>query len=199
MRQRIAAVAAALTLALGVNGFAQSSHWEIDPAHSNASFTVRHMMVSNVRGEFAKLAGGLEVAGDDPTTTKVNVSIDAGSIDTREPKRDAHLRSADFLDVAKFPTITFTSKKVERAGEGRFKIVGDLTIHGVTKEVTLDVEELTPAVKDLNGNLRVGAHATTHINRKEFGLVWNMALEAGGVLVGDEVNITIDVELIKKA
>lgn len=199
MKHRIAAVAAALTLALGIKGFAQSSHWEIDPAHSNASFTVRHMMVSNVRGEFAKLAGGLEVMGDDPTTAKVNVSIDAGSIDTREPKRDAHLRSADFFDVARFPTLTFTSKKVELAGEGRLKIVGDLTIHGVTKEVTLDVEELTPAVKDLNGNLRVGAHATTRINRKEFGLVWNMALEAGGVLVGDDVNITIDVELIKKA
>ena len=156
-------------------------------------------MVSNVRGEFAKLAGGLEVVGDDPTTAKVNVTIDAGSVNSREPKRDAHIRSADFFDVAKFPTITFTSKKVERAGEGRLKLVGDLTIHGVTKEVTLDVEELTPAVKDLYGNLRVGAHATTRVNRKEFGLLWNMPLEAGGVLAGDDVSITIDVELIKKA
>jgi polyisoprenoid-binding protein YceI len=199
MTHRIAAIAAALALALGANGFPQSSRWEIDPAHSNASFTVRHLMVSNVRGEFTKLAGGLEVAGDDPTTAKVNVTIDAGSVNTREPKRDAHLRSADFFDVARFPTITFTSKKVERAGEGRLKLVGDLTIHGVTKEVTLDVEELTPAVKDLNGNVRVGAHATTRIDRKEFGLLWNVALEAGGVLVGDDVKITIDVELIKKA
>ena len=199
MTHRIAAAAAALTLAFGANGFAQSSHWEIDPAHSSASFTVRHMMVSNVRGEFTKLAGSLEVVGDDPTTAKVNISIDAGSISTREPKRDAHLRSADFFDVAKFPTITFTSKKVERVGEGRLKLVGNLTIHGVTKEVTLDVEELTPTVKDLNGNLRVGAHATARINRNEFGLLWNMPLEAGGVLVGDDVNITIDVELIKRA
>ncbi len=199
MLHRIAAVAAALTLAVGANGFAQTSHWEIDPAHSNASFTVRHMMVSNVRGEFTKLAGGLEVMGDDPTTAKVNVTIDAGSLNTREPKRDAHLRSADFFDVAKFPTITFTSKKVERTGEGRLKLAGDLTIHGVTREVTLDVEELTPVVKDLNGNFRVGAHATTRISRKEFGLLWNVPLEGGGVLVGDDVNITIDVELIKKA
>jgi polyisoprenoid-binding protein YceI len=199
MKHRIAAVAAALTLALGASGFAQTSRWEIDPAHSNASFTVRHMMVSNVRGEFTKLAGGLEVVGDDPTTAKVNVSIDAGSVNTREPKRDAHLRSTDFLDVARFPTVTFTSKKVERAAEGRLKLVGDLTIHGVTREAALDVEELTPVVKDLNGNFRIGAHATTRIGRKEFGLLWNVALEAGGVLVGDDVNITIDVELIKKA
>src|SRR5512136_723542 len=198
MTHRITAVAAALTLALGANGFAQPSHWEIDPAHSNASFTVRHMMVSNVRGEFTKLAGGLEVVGDDPTTAKVNVTIDAGSLNTREPKRDAHLRSADFFDVARFPTITFTSKKVERPGDGRLKLVGDLTIHGVTREVALDVEELTPMVKDMNGNFRVGAHATTRVNRKEFGLLWNVALEGGGVLVGDEVNITIDVELVKK-
>lgn len=199
MKHRILALTSALTLALGATGFAQTSRWEIDPAHSNASFTVRHLMVSNVRGEFTKLAGGLEVVGDDPTTAKVNVTIDAGSVNTREPKRDAHLRSADFFDVAKFPTITFTSKKVERAGEGRLKLVGDLTIHGVTKEVTLDVEELTPATKDPWGSVRVGAHATTKINRKDFGLLWNVALESGGVLVGEDVNITIDVELIKKA
>ncbi|MCJ7442477.1 MAG: YceI family protein [Thermoanaerobaculaceae bacterium] len=199
MTHRIAAVAAALTLALGADGFAQTSRWEIDPAHSNASFTVRHMMVSNVRGEFTKLAGGVDVVGDDPTTAKVVVTIDAASINTREPKRDAHLRSADFFDADRFPTITFTSKKIERAGEGRLKLVGHLTMHGVTKEVTLDIEELTPEVKDPGGNLRVGAHATTRINRKDFGLLWNRILASGGVLVGDEVAITIDVELVKKA
>jgi polyisoprenoid-binding protein YceI len=199
MTHRIAAIAAALTLALGANGFAQTSRWEIDPAHSNASFTVRHMMVSNVRGEFTKLAGVVDVVGDDPTTAKVAVTIDAASISTREPKRDAHLRSAEFFDVDKFPTITFTSKKIKRAGEGRLKLVGDLTMHGVTKEVTLDIEELTPEVKDPGGNLRVGAHATARINRKDFGLLWNKVLQAGGVLVGDEVAITIDVELVKKA
>jgi polyisoprenoid-binding protein YceI len=155
-------------------------------------------MVSNVRGEFAKLAGGREVVGDDPTTAKLSVTIDAGSVKTRAPKRDTHLRSADFFDVAKFPTITFTSEKVERTEEGRLKLLGDLAIHGVTKEVALDLEELTPAVKDLNGNPRVGTHATTRINRKERGL-WNMPLEAGAVVVGDDVSITIDMELIRKA
>jgi polyisoprenoid-binding protein YceI len=191
-------VAAGLIFGLAASGFAQSARWEIDPAHSNASFTVRHMMVSNVRGEFAKLAGGVDVVGDDPTTAKVAVTIDAASISTREPKRDAHLRSADFFAVEKFPTITFSSKRIERAEEGQLKLVGDLTMHGVTREVALDVEELTPAVKDPGGNLRVGAHATARINRKDFGLLWNRELEAGGVLVGDEVAITIDVELVKK-
>jgi len=198
MRHRTLVSAAALMLGLAASGFAQTARWEIDPAHSNASFTVRHMMVSNVRGEFTKLNGGIDVVGDDPTTAKVAVTIDAASISTREPKRDAHLRSADFFDVEKFLTITFTSKKVERVGEGRLKLVGDLTMHGVTKEIALDVEELTPAVKDPGGNLRVGAHATARINRKDFGLLWNRALEAGGVLVGDEVAITIDVELVRK-
>lgn len=199
MRHRNTTVAAALALGLAASGLAQTARWELDPAHSNASFTVRHMMVSNVRGEFTKLAGGVDVVSDDPTTAKVAVTIDAASINTREPKRDTHLRSADFFDVARFPTITFTSKKVERAGEGQYRLVGDLTIHGVTKEVTLDVEDLTPAVKDPGGNLRAGAHATTRINRKDFGLHWNKVLEAGGVLVGDEVSITIEVELVKKA
>jgi len=199
MKHRIPALTAVLALTVAANGLAQTARWEIDPAHSNASFTVRHMMVSNVRGEFTKLAGGVDVVGDDPTTAKVAVTIDAASINTREPKRDAHLRSADFFDVDKFPTITFTSKKIERAGEGRLKLVGHLTMHGVTKEVTLDIEELTPEVKDPGGNLRVGAHATTRINRKDFGLLWNRILESGGVLVGDEVAITIDVELVKKA
>jgi polyisoprenoid-binding protein YceI len=199
MNHRISALTAALALVLAADGLAQTARWEIDLAHSNASFTVRHMMVSNVRGEFTKLAGGVDVVGDDPTTAKVVVTIDAASINTREPKRDAHLRSAEFFDVDRFPTITFTSKKIERAGEGRLKLVGDLTIHGVTKQVTLDVEELTPEVRDPGGNLRVGAHATARINRKDFGLLWNRTLESGGVLVGDEVAITIDVELVKKA
>ena len=155
-------------------------------------------------GRFARwcepaLAGGVEVVGNDPTTAKVIVTIDAASINTREPRRDDHLRSTDFFDVARFPAITFTSRKIERVGEGRFKLVGDLTMHGVTKEVTLAVEDLTPAVKDPGGNLRVGAHATNRINCKDFGQLWNKVLEAGGVLVGDDVAITIEVELVKKA
>jgi len=199
MTHRIPALTAALALTLAANALAQTVRWEIDPAHSNASFTVRHMMVSNVRGEFTRLAGGVDVVGDDPTNAKVAVTIEAASVNTREPKRDAHLRSADFFDVEKFPTITFTSKKVERAGEGRLKLVGHLTMHGVTREVTLDIEELTSEVKDMAGSVRVGAHATTRINRKDFGLLWNRILESGGVLVDDEVAITIDVELVKKA
>ena len=186
-------------LALATGAFAQTSKWEIDPAHSVAAFSVRHMMVSNVRGEFTRLAGTLEGTGSDVTTARINVTIDPASVNTREPKRDAHLMSPDFFDVAKYPSLTFVSKKVERAGEGRLKVIGDLTIHGVTKQVVLDVDGPTPEVKDPWGGVRVGAHATAAINRKDFGLLWNKALEAGGVLVGDDVAITIDVELVKKS
>jgi polyisoprenoid-binding protein YceI len=190
---------ATVALALAAGAFAQTARWEIDPAHSNVSFTVRHLMVSNVRGEFTKLAGGVDLVGTDPTTAKVAVTIEATSVNTREPKRDDHLRSADFFDAAKFPTLTFVSKKVVSAGEGRLKMTGDLTIHGVTREVTFDVDSVTPPMKDPWGGTRAGAHATATIQRKDFGLIWNKALETGGVLVGDDVNIAIDVELVKKA
>ena len=190
---------ATVALALAAGAFAQTARWEIDPAHSNVSFTVRHLMVSNVRGEFTKLAGGIDLVGTDPTTAKVAVTIEATSVNTREPKRDDHLRSADFFDAAKFPTLTFVSKKVVSAGEGRLKMTGDLTIHGVTREVTFDVDSVTPPMKDPWGGTRAGAHATATIQRKDFGLIWNKALETGGVLVGDDVNIAIDVELVKKA
>lgn len=190
---------ATVALALAAGAFAQTARWEIDPAHSNVSFTVRHLMVSNVRGEFTKLAGGIDVVGTDPTTAKVAVTIEATSVNTREPKRDDHLRSGDFFDAAKFPTLTFVSKKVVSAGEGRLKMTGDLTIHGVTREVTFDVDSLTSPMKDPWGGTRAGAHATATIQRKDFGLIWNKALETGGVLVGDDVNIAIDVELVKKA
>jgi polyisoprenoid-binding protein YceI len=199
MKHRKVAVIATVALALAAGAFAQTARWEIDPAHSNVSFTVRHLMVSNVRGEFTKLAGGIDVVGNDPTTAKVSVTIEVGSVSTREPKRDDHLRSADFLDVAKFPTLTFVSKKIVAAADGRLKMAGDLTIHGVTREVTFDVDSLTPPMKDPWGGTRAGAHATATVQRKDFGLVWNKALEAGGVLVGDDVNIAIDVELVKKA
>ena len=197
MRHRNLAILTIASLTLATGAFAQTSHWDIDPAHSVVGFSVRHMMVSNVRGEFTKLTGSLEGTGNDVTTAKISVTIDATSVNTREPKRDAHLSSPDFFDVAKYPTLTFVSKKVEKAGEGKLKVTGDLTIHGVTKEVVLDVEGPTPEMKDPWGGIRVGAHATTAINRKDFGLLWNKTLEAGGVLVGDEVAITIDVELVK--
>ena len=198
MKHRISALLTVAGLALATGALAQTSHWDVDPVHSVVSFSVRHMMVSNVRGEFTKFSGALEGTAGDVTTAKLNVTIDAASVNTREPKRDSHLMSPDFFDVAKFPTLTFVSKKVTRAGEGKLKVTGDLTIHGVTKEVVLDVDGPTPEMKDPWGGMRVGAHATTTVNRKDFGLLWNKALEAGGVLVGDEVAISIDVELVKK-
>jgi polyisoprenoid-binding protein YceI len=155
------------------------------------------MMISNVRGGFTKVEGTIEYDAANVAATKIDVSIDASSIDTREPQRDGHLKSADFLDVEKFPAITFKSKKVEAAGEGELKVTGDLTIHGTTKEVVLDVEGPTPEAKDPFGNVRVGASGKTKIKRSEFGLTWNAALETGGFLVGDELKIELDVSAIR--
>ena len=177
---------------------AGASTWQIDPNHTSVDFAVRHLMVSTVRGQFAKTAGSAESDDQDYSKAKVTATIDADSIDTRVAKRDAHLKSPDFLDVAKYPTITFASKRVEKAGEGHWKVVGDLTLHGVTREVTLDVEGPSAPVKDPMGGIRAGAHATTKINRSDFGIAWNKALDGGGVLVGDEVAISIDVEAVKQ-
>jgi len=175
---------------------APTHRWTIDPSHSSATFTVKHMMITNVRGEFQKLSGDVVYDPNKLEASKVNVSIDVASINTREEKRDAHLRSADFFDVENFPAITFASKAVRRNDKG-FDIVGDLTIHGTSREVTLTVDELTAPQADPWGNQRMGATAHTKIRRSEFGMVWNAALEAGGVLVGDEIKIAIDVSLIK--
>ena len=172
--------------------------YTIDPAHSVADFKVRHLMVSNVRGEFSGVRGTVQYDPQNPANSKLEATIDAASIQTRDAQRDAHLKSADFLDVEKFPAITFVSKKVTRKGDEEYKVVGDLTIHGVTKEVTLDVDGPTPEVKDPWGTVRTGASAKTKINRKDFGLVWNVALETGGVLVGDDIHIQIDLELMKQ-
>ena len=175
------------------------TEWTIDPAHSAAHFSVRHLMISNVRGEFSKLSGTVILDPADPTRSTVEVSADASSINTREPQRDEHLRSADFLDVANHPTISFRSKRVVPDGPDNYKLTGDLTIRGVTKEVTFDVEGPTPPVKDPWGNVRAGVTATAKINRKDFGLVWNALVEGGGVMVGDQVTITVEAELIQKA
>jgi len=177
---------------------AQTSPWQIDASHSAAQFAVKHMMVSTVRGQFNKLSGTIAWDGKSFTTASVDITIDAASVDTREPKRDDHLRSADFFDVAKFPTATFKSTRIEPAGQGRLKMSGDLTLRGVTKPVVFDVTGPTAAIKDPGGNQRAGATATTTINRKDFGLVWNRALDSGGVVVGEEVTITVDVELISR-
>jgi polyisoprenoid-binding protein YceI len=175
------------------------TQWQIDPAHSAAHFSVRHLMISNVRGEFTKLTGSAQINPADPSKSSVEVTIEAGSLNTREPQRDEHLRSSDFFDVAKYPTLTFRSKRIEALGPEDFKLTGDLTIHGVTKEVTFDGEGPTPSVKDPWGNIRAGVTASAKINRKNFGLVWNAVTEAGGVVVGDEVKITIEAELIQVA
>ena len=155
-------------------------------------------MVSNVKGSFNKFTGTVEINDKDISKSKVEVIIDTNSINTNVEKRDEHLRSADFFDVAKYPTMTFVSRKVVAAGAGHLKVTGDMTLHGVTKEVVLDVEGPTPDSKDPWGNIRKGATATTKINRKDFGLLWNAALETGGVVVGDDVIITLEIELIKK-
>ena len=169
--------------------------WNIDPAHSNAQFSVRHMMISNVKGEFTKVSGQVRFDPGKPETLSAEAAIDVSTINTREHDRDNHLKSPDFFHVEEFPTITFKSKRAEKSSDG-VKLTGDLTIHGVTRQVTLNVEGPTPPTKDPWGNTRVGASAATKINRKDFGLTWNQALETGGVLVGDEIKITIDVELL---
>lgn len=188
----------AASLLLTAPALAQDSAWKIDPAHTNAQFTVRHMMISNVRGEFNNTTGTADFDGNDPSKAKVEATIDVSSINTREPKRDEHLKGPDFFDAAKYPNIKFVSKKIEKAADGKYKMTGDLTIHGVTKEVVLDVDGPSPMIKDPHGNQRVGASATTKINRKDFGLTWNGALDTGGALIGDDIGITIDVELMKK-
>jgi polyisoprenoid-binding protein YceI len=171
--------------------------WEIDPAHSSANFSIRHMMIAKVHGGFTKLAGKLRLDRNDLANSEIEATIDAASIDTREAKRDEHLRSADFFDVEKYPSITFQSKSFAE-GDAALEVVGDLTIHGVTKEVTLEIEGLDSEMKDPWGNTKIGASATTKIKRKDFGLNWNAALEAGGVLVGDDVTISLDIQFTKK-
>jgi polyisoprenoid-binding protein YceI len=171
--------------------------YKIDPAHSKAHFVVRHMMITNVRGSFSGLQGTVGYDRENPSASSVDVTIDATTIDTQEPDRDKHLRSADFLDVEKYPTITFKSKSVTKVGDGELQVKGDLTIHGVTREVVLNVEGPTPENKDPWGNTRIGASATTKIKRSDFGLTYNAALETGGILIGDDVKIELEVSLIK--
>jgi polyisoprenoid-binding protein YceI len=173
------------------------STWNVDPVHSVAQFKVKHMMISNVKGEFTRMSGKLELNSADLTKSRVEASIDAASINTREPDRDAHLKSADFLDVAKFSTLTFKSTAVSKKGDGEYLVDGDLTIHGVTRKVVFDVEGPSAPIKDPWGGIRIGLSATTHIKRKDFGLTYNAALETGGILIGEDVAITLDVQFIK--
>ena len=172
--------------------------WNIDTSHSGINFSVRHMVIAKVRGTFNRFSGTVELDDANPAASKVSVRIDATSIDTREEKRDAHLRSADFFDVENHPELTFTSTKIEKLDGDDYRVTGDLTIHGVTKEVVLDAESLG-AGKDPWGNDRIAFSATTSVNRKDFGLTWNQALETGGVLVGEKIEIALDVQAVKAA
>jgi polyisoprenoid-binding protein YceI len=188
------AIATLAVLAAPLTGAA--AEWQFDSAHTSAQFAVRHLMVSTVRGAFSGITGTANFDDKDFTKSSVKVSIPVSSVDTREPKRDTHLKSPDFFDAEKFPTINFQSTKVMAAGtDGKFKIEGNLTIHGVTKPVVLEVE-MTPELKG-PGGLRRGVSASTKVNRKDFGLMWNRPLEQGGVLVGDDVTIQIDAELVQ--
>lgn len=190
--------AAALAAALALPGAAATSTWQIDPNHSAAQFAVRHLAISTVRGAFTKVTGTVQLDSQDISKSSVEVTIDAASVDTRVADRDKDLRSDHFFDVAKYPTITFKSTKVEQVEPGKLKVTGDLTIHGVTKPVVLDVEGPTAPVKDPWGNQRAAVNATTKINRQDFGVKWNATMDGGGVVVGDDVAITIDAELVQK-
>ncbi len=191
---KIIATAAILAMPAVVS----AAPWSIDAEHSSVGFKIRHMMVSNVKGDFTKFSGNVDIDDKDLSKTKVDAVIETASINTNVAKRDEHLKSPDFFDVVKYPTMTFVSKKVKKEGGNKLKIYGQLTMHGVTREVVLDVQGLDKSFKDPWGNIKRGASATTKINRKDFGLVWNKAMETGGVMVGDEVNIALEIELLKK-
>src|ERR1019366_3268851 len=171
-----------------------TTSWKLDPTHSAAEFKVKHMMISNVKGTFPKVSGVLTLDEADLTKSSVEATIEVASIETRDAQRDTHLKSADFFDVEKYPTMSFKSTKVTQTGAGEGTVEGDLTIRDVTKPVVFEVEGPTEETKDPWGNLRVGVEATTKISRKEFGLTWSAPLEAGGVMLGDEVTITLEVE-----
>jgi polyisoprenoid-binding protein YceI len=171
--------------------------WKIDPAHTVAEFKVKHMMIANVKGTIKGITGDLTEHTTDASLSSIEAALDVSTLNTGEPQRDGHLKSPDFLELEKYPIITFKSTQVERKGEDEYAVTGDLTIHGVTRPVTLSVEGPTPPQKDPWGNVRIGLEATTKIDRKDFGLTWNTALETGGILVGDTVHITIEAEFIK--
>ena len=182
---------------VAVSGHAAT--WEADPAHSTVGFAIRHMMISTVRGQFHTFIATATGDPTAPTGATIEATIDVASIDTGNAKRDGHLKSADFFDAEKLPKITFTSKKIEAAGAGKVKVTGDLTLHGVTKEVVLDVEGPSATIKDPMGNTKAGAHVQTRINRKDFGIGWNKAMDGGGIMLGEDVDISIDIEAVKKS
>jgi polyisoprenoid-binding protein YceI len=190
---RVSLFTAVAALVLTGTALTQTQTWNIDPMHTAAQFAVRHMGISTVRGAFTKVSGTVQYDAAAPEKTVIDASIDANSIDTRVDMRDNDLRSPNFFEVAKYPALTFKSKKVEKAGDGKLRVTGDLTIHSVTKEVVLDVEGPSAPMKDPRGNTHMGASATTTVNRKDFGV------NGGGMMVGDEVSITLDLEMVRPA
>jgi polyisoprenoid-binding protein YceI len=194
---RFRSLAFLLALFLAVSAAAQTSIWTIDPKHSTAQFTVRHLAISNVSGNFTNVTGTIDLNEKDITQSRVSAVIDVSSVDTRVSDRDKDLRSPNFFDVEKYPTIEFKSKRIVNSG-GKLQVIGDLTMHGTTREVTLDVDGPTPELNDPWGNVRRGFSASTTLNRKDFGLTYNHALKTGEAVVGDNVKIQIDLELIKK-
>ena len=190
------ALALAFTSAVSLHAQAGTTTYKIDPRHSSAQFAVTHLMISTVRGEFHAVNGTVIFDDADVSKSSVNVTIDATTVDTREPDRDKHLRSADFFDVANHPTMTFVSTKVEPAGSDKLKVTGDLSIRGVTKPVVLEVSVPKAPIKDPWGLQRTAVSGSTKINRQEFGVAWNKNLDSGGVVVGDNVDITLDVEMV---
>ena len=190
-------IVSAIALLASLSALAQTSTWNIDPAHSTAQFTVRHLGISNVTGNFTKVTGSIVLNEKDITQSQVSASIDVSSVDTRVEARDKDLKSPNFFDVEKYPTIEFKSKRIVSGG-GKLQVIGDLTIHGTTREVTIDVDGPTPELADPWGNSRRGISATTTINRKDFNLVYNKLLNTGEAVVGDNVKIQIDAETVKK-
>jgi polyisoprenoid-binding protein YceI len=192
------ALATGLAALMSLPASAASTTWNIDPMHTAAQFSVKHLAISTVRGGFSNVKGTVVFDDADISKSSVDVTIDVSTVDTRTPDRDKDLKSDKFFDVAKYPTMTFKSTKVEQAGAGKLKVTGDLTIRGATKSVVLDVDGPTAPVKDPWGNQRSAVTAITKINRQDFGVKWNATMDNGGVVVGDEVSITIDAEMVQK-
>ena len=188
----------AILIALSAAFPLQAANWTVDAAHSNVQFAVTHMMVSTVRGFFDRFAATVTSPDSNPTDLSIMATIEAASVDTREPKRDSHLRSADFFDVEKFPTITFQSTKTKSVAPGNLKVTGNLTMHGVTKEIVLDVKGFDTVIKDMRGTQRTSAVATATIHRSDFDLNWNQTLDSGGVLVSDAVQILLEMEFTRE-
>ena len=197
MKSKILALFIAIFI-LAIQPSMAQSNWNIDPAHSLAQFQVKHLMISNVRGNFNTFSGKVVFDGKNYATVQAAATIDVASINTREPKRDDHLRSPDFFNAAAYPKITFKSKRVEGIDGNKFKLIGNLTMHGITKEIVLNVEA-SPIIKGMQGESRIGVQATARVNRQDYSIKWNRSLDSGGVVVSDEVQIMLDLELIRSA